>query len=75
MDDTVDSPNPGPDGMVVDLEGGSKSPSFPLPNPIEEPSLPSPPPLLLPPPLTWAGQPMRNYKQPARYIDINPEPL
>ena len=74
MDDTVDSPNPGPDGMVVDSEGPSKSPSIPLPNPIEEPSLP-PPPLPHPPPLTQAGRPMRNYKQPARYIDINPEPL
>jgi hypothetical protein len=73
MDVTVDSPNPGPDGMVVDQEGRSKSPSIPLPNPIEE--LPSPPPLPLPPPLTRAGRPMRNYKQPARYIDINPEPL
>jgi len=78
MDDTVDSPNPGPDGMVVDPEGRSKSPSTPLPSPIEEPSLPPPPPsppLPLPPPLTQAGRPMRNYKQPARYIDINPEPL
>jgi hypothetical protein len=65
MDDIVDSPNPGPDGMVVDPEGrSSKSHSIPLPNPIEEP-----------PPLTQAGRPMRNYKQPARYIDINPEPL
>jgi hypothetical protein len=77
MDDTVDSPNPGPDGMVVDPEGRSKSPSIPLPNPIEEPSLPPLPPLPLPPspPLTQAGRPMRNYKQPAWYIDINPEPL
>ena len=75
MDDTVDSPNLGPDGMIVDPEGRSKSPSIPLPNPIEEPSLPPPPPLPLPPPLTQGGRPMRNYKLPARYIDINPEPL
>lgn len=75
MDDTVDSPDPEPDGMVVDPEGRSKSASILSPNHIEEPSLPSPPPLPLPPPLTPAGRPMRNYKQPARYIDINPEPL
>jgi hypothetical protein len=76
MDDTVDSPNPGPDSMVVDPEGCPKSPSIQLPNPMEELSLPPPPPPLpLPPPLTQAGRPMRNYKQPARYIDINPEPL
>ena len=36
---------------------------------------PPPPPPPLPHPLTQAGRPMRNYKQPARYIDINPEPL
>ena len=62
--------------MVVDsAEGHSNSSSFPLPNPIEGPFLPPPPPLSPPPPLTQAGRPMRNYKQPARYIDINPEPL
>jgi hypothetical protein len=77
MDDTVGSPNTGPDGMVVDPEGHFKSPrpSIPLPNPIEEPSPLPPPPSLLPPLLTRAGRPMRNYKLPARYIDINPEPL
>ncbi|KAF8156767.1 hypothetical protein B0H34DRAFT_789464 [Crassisporium funariophilum] len=33
--------------------------------------------MLLPPvtQLTQAGRPMRNYKQPARYLDLNPEPL
>jgi hypothetical protein len=77
MNDTIDPPNPGPDGMVVDpVEGRSRSPSIPLPNPIGGPSMPPPPPPLPPPlPLTQAGRPMRNYKQPARYIDINPEPL
>ena len=75
MDDAVGSPNPGPDGVVVDPEGRSKSPSIPLPQPIEEPPLPPPSVLPLPPRLTQAGRPMRNYKQPARYIDINPEPL
>ena len=77
MNDTIDPPNPGPGGMIVDpVEGRSKSPSILLPNPIEGPFLPPPPPPLPPPsPLTQAGRPMRNYKQPARYIDINPEPL
>ena len=51
---------------------------------IPEPFLPSfsqptptpPPPLPLPPPsLTHAGRPKRNYRLPARYEDINPEPL
>jgi hypothetical protein len=32
---------------------------------------PTPP----PPQLTQAGRPKRNYQQPARYIDVNPEPL
>ena len=32
----------------------------------------SPPP---PPPLTQAGRPKRNYRLPARYLDISPEPL
>ena len=72
MDDTIDSPN---DDMVVDPECCSKSPSVPLPNPIEEPSLPPEPPLPPPPPLMQAGWPMQNYRQPAQYIDINPEPL
>ena len=36
------------------------------------PSLPLPPP---PPSLTHAGRPKRNYRLPARYEDINPEPL
>ena len=74
MDGPVDSPNPDPDVMVVDPEGRSKPPSIPLPQPIEEPSL-LPPLLPLPPRLTQAGRPVRNYKLPARYIDINPEPL
>ena len=76
MDVTVYSPNLGLDGMVIDPEDRSKSPSIPLPNPIEEPSLPSPPPPPPPPPypLTQAGRPKRNYRQPARYIDLNPEP-
>jgi hypothetical protein len=75
VDDTVYSPNPGLDGMVVDPECRSKSFSIP----IKDPPLPPPPlpPSPLPPPhsLTQAGRPMRNYRQPARYIDINPEPL
>ena len=74
MDGPVDSPNPDPDVMVVDPEGRSKPPSIPLPQPIEEPSL-LPPLLPLPPRLTQAGRPVQNYKLPARYIDINPEPL
>ena len=74
MDDIVNTPDPGPD-MVVDPEGLSESYPIPSPNAIIVPPLP-PLPLPLPPPqLTQAGRPMRNYKQPARYIDINPEPL
>ena len=74
MDDIVNTPDPGPD-MVVDPEGLSESYPIPSPNAIIVPPLP-PLPLPLPPPqLTQAGWPMRNYKQPARYIDINPEPL
>src|SRR6266545_1226970 len=75
MDDIIDPPDPGSD-MVVDPEGLSESSFIPSPNPIREPPLP-PLPLPLPPPpqLTQAGRPMRNYKRPARYIDINPEPL
>jgi hypothetical protein len=48
-------------------------PSFPQPT-----STPPPrsPPLSPPPPsLTHAGRPKRNYRLPARYEDINPEPL
>ncbi|KAF8958622.1 hypothetical protein BDZ97DRAFT_1923519 [Flammula alnicola] len=44
-------------------------PSSPLPLPILEPTRPPPP------QLTQAGRPMRNYRQPARYIDVNPKPL
>jgi len=75
MDDIADPPDPGSD-MAVDPEGLPVSSFIPSPNPIIEPPLP-PLPLPLPPPpqLTQAGRPMRNYKQPARYIDINPEPL
>ena len=74
MDDIVNTPDPGPD-MVVDPEGLSESYPIPSPNAIIVPPLP-PLPLPLPPPqLTQAGRPMRNYKQPAWYIDINPEPL
>ncbi len=36
------------------------------------PLSPSPPP---PPQLTAAGRPKRNYRVPARYEDVNPEPL
>ena len=36
------------------------------------PLTPPPPP---PQPLTQAGRPKRNYRLPARYLDINPEPL
>ena len=48
------------------------SPSF---LPISTPPPPSPP--LHPPPLqlTQAGRPKRNYRLPARYEDVNPEPL
>lgn len=38
------------------------------------PSSPSPPPPP-PPQLTRAGRPKRNYRLPARYLDVNPEPL
>jgi hypothetical protein len=44
-------------------------PSFPQPT---TPPPPSPPPL---PSLTHAGRPKRNYRLPARYEDIIPEPL
>ena len=75
MDDIIDPPDPGSD-MVVDPDGLSASFFIPSPNPIIEPPLP-PSPLPLPPPtqLTQADWPMRNYKRPAHYIDINPEPL
>ena len=61
------------------------SPSFPQPasaplppsllQPISTPPPPSPP--SHPPPiqLTQAGRPKRNYRLPARYEDVNPEPL
>jgi hypothetical protein len=44
-------------------------PSFPLP--LSTPPLPSSP----PPQFTQAGRPKRNYRLPARYEDVNPEPL
>jgi hypothetical protein len=48
-------------------------PSFlsPIPTPPPQPS-PSQSP---PPQFTQAGRPKRNYRQPARYEDLNPEPL
>ena len=59
-------------------------PSFPLPTSITpvpsfSPSTSTPPPpssFSQPPPqLTQAGRPRRNYRLPARYEDLNPEPL
>ena len=47
-------------------------PSFPQPTSTPPPPLPLP---LPPPSLTHAGRPKRNYRLPARYEDINPEPL
>ena len=73
MDDTIYSPNPGLDGMVVDPEGHSKSSSIPIEDPPLPPPPPPPPPLPPPHSLTQAGRPMWNYRQPAQYIDINPE--
>jgi hypothetical protein len=53
-------------------------PSFPLPistpPPRSSPSQ-SPPPQSPPPQFTQAGRPKRNYRLPARYEDLNPEPL
>jgi hypothetical protein len=50
----------------------SPPPSFPLPT-----STPPPPLSLSQPPLqfTQTGRPKRNYRLPARYEDVNPEPL
>ena len=45
-------------------------PSLPQPTSTHPPSSPPPPPSL-----THAGRPKRNYRLPARYEDINPEPL
>jgi hypothetical protein len=42
-----------------------------LPLPTSTPPPPSPP----PPQFTQAGRPKRNYRLPARYEDVNPEPL
>ena len=59
-------------------------PSFPPPTSITPPPSFSPPTSTPPPPssfsqpppqLTQAGRPRRNYRLPARYEDINPEPL
>ncbi|KJA18880.1 hypothetical protein HYPSUDRAFT_204975 [Hypholoma sublateritium FD-334 SS-4] len=52
------------------------TPPPPFPQPASSmPAVPSSP--LLPPPhqFTQAGQPQRNYQQPARYLDVSPEPL
>jgi hypothetical protein len=46
------------------------SPSFPFPLSTPPPSFSQPPPQL-----TQAGPPKRNYRLPARYEDLNPEPL
>ena len=48
-------------------------PSFPLPLSTPPPPLSSPQPP--PPQFTQAGRPKRNYRLPARYEDVNPEPL
>ena len=48
-------------------------PSFPLPLSNPPPPLSSPQPPL--PQFTQAGRPKRNYRLPARYEDVNPEPL
>ena len=48
-------------------------PSFPLP--ISTPPPRSSPSQSPPPQFTQAGRPKRNYRLPARYEDINPEPL
>jgi hypothetical protein len=42
--------------------------SLPLPTSTPPPSQP-------PPQFTQAGRPKRNYRLPARYEDVNPEPL
>ena len=44
-----------------------------LPPPMPPAPLSPPPPP--PPQLTSAGRPKRNYRLPARYLDVNPEPL
>jgi hypothetical protein len=48
-------------------------PSFPLP--LSTPPPPSSFSHSLPPQFTQAGRPKRNYRLPARYEDVNPEPL
>ena len=57
------------------VEPSESPPSFLLPvstpSPRSSPSQ-SPPP---PPQFTQAGRPKRNYRVPARYEDVNPEPL
>ncbi|KJA12763.1 hypothetical protein HYPSUDRAFT_210146 [Hypholoma sublateritium FD-334 SS-4] len=47
-------------------------PADTIPSITSAPLSPSPP---LPPQLTAAGRPKRNYRLPARYEDVNPEPL
>src|ERR1700719_2805045 len=57
--------------MDPDIELSPPSSSFPLP-------LSPPPPSSFsqsPPQFTQAGRPKRNYRLPARYEDVNPEPL
>ena len=48
-----------------------------LPEDVSPPMPPAPlsPPPPPPPQLTAAGRPKRNYRLPARYVDVNPEPL
>ena len=48
-------------------------PSFPLP--VSTPPRQSPPLQSPPPQFTEAGRPKRNYRLPARFEDVNPEPL
>ena len=55
----------------MDQDFGVPEPLLPsFPQPTSTPSPPSPPPAL-----THTGWPKRNYRLPARYEDINPEPL
>jgi hypothetical protein len=61
------------DYQAMDQDFGVVEPSFPLP-------ISTPPPRLSPsqsppPQFTQAGRPKRNYRLPARYEDVNPEPL
>lgn len=60
----------------MDQDVGIPEPFLPsFSQPTSTPPPPSPPPLPPPPSLTHAGRQMRNYRLPARYEDINPEPL